>query len=196
MWVVFEGPDGSGKTTIAKQVAESYRALYTREPGTNHNQICRLLREIAFDDDLTSDAQMFIFCADRIQHFNRVVKPALSEGKMVIQDRYIPSTHVYQNMLQAKGASILSDINLQFLPTKPDLTIFLLPSLEVVLARKKDVLKNDVYEKNLVTVYKQYARIDERLAIKWTKKFVFIDSGGLVENTVKECREAIDRLVL
>ena len=103
MLISFEGGDGAGKTTVSKKFTELLReaghrkVLLTREPGSE-NTLCRTLREIILKPDMDIDpfSLMMLYMADRSEHFSKIVIPALASGKIVITDRCIDSTTVYQ----------------------------------------------------------------------------------------------------
>ena len=102
MFIVFEGVDGSGKTTQLRLLAEALRAqgvavTTTREPGGSAN-IGPLLRELLLHsaDDLGARAEALLFAADRAEHVRTVVEPALARGEVVLCDRFVDSTLAYQ----------------------------------------------------------------------------------------------------
>ncbi len=96
--MALEGVDGSGKSTQAKILAESCGALLTFEPGAT--ALGRALRHLLLDptSDATLDvrAEALLMCADRAQHVAKVVRPALSAGRLVVTDRFSGSTLAYQ----------------------------------------------------------------------------------------------------
>lgn len=102
MFITFEGPDGSGKTTQSKLLAEHFSAqgkkvLWTREPGGS--LVGQKLRTLLLEDKtlkLDQLTELFLFAADRAEHVRSVIKPALQAGTIVICDRYIDSTTAYQ----------------------------------------------------------------------------------------------------
>jgi dTMP kinase len=100
MFVVLEGIDGSGTTSVSQEVTERLNikgvsSIWTREPSDG--PVGRLMRQ-ALKGDLPLDkrATLGLFVADRWWHVDQIVKPALDEGKIVICDRYAYSTWVYQ----------------------------------------------------------------------------------------------------
>jgi len=116
LFITFEGPEGSGKTSVVKNVIEFFENnglqnefdyISTKEPGTPRNKICKSLREFILnpDNDINKDAEIFLYMADRCQHVGEVLIPALSEGKIVICDRYIHSTEAYQGYGRRMGKS-------------------------------------------------------------------------------------------
>lgn len=102
MYIIFEGADGLGKSTQVKLLAEhleqkGHEVLLTREPGTPHNDVCGSIRSVLLDKSnvITERSSLFLFLADRAQHIERVIMPALDEGKIVISDRSSLSTLIY-----------------------------------------------------------------------------------------------------
>ena len=96
-FIVFEGPDGSGKTTQVGRLATSLGALPTREPGDTPlgAQLRHLL--LADDSEVTPGlrAEALLMAADRAQHVERVVAPALAAGRSVVSDRFSGSSVAY-----------------------------------------------------------------------------------------------------
>jgi dTMP kinase len=96
-YIVFEGAEGSGKSTQAARLAEHLDAVLTRETGGT--EIGARLREILHDTDvsnLASRAEALMTAADRAQHIAEVVKPALEAGRSVVSDRSVYSAIAYQ----------------------------------------------------------------------------------------------------
>lgn len=105
LFIVLEGPDGSGKTTQAHLLAErlssdGYPSIATEEPGGTETG--RYIREIILNPSIhvSPKTELFLFLADRAEHVQRVIKPALDEGKIVVCSRYIYSTLVYQGLVR------------------------------------------------------------------------------------------------
>lgn len=100
MFVTFEGIDGAGKTTLIARLSEAVtragrETLVTREPGSG--EVGAAIRSILLDGaDVCPTAELFLFLADRAQHVQSVVRPALERGAVVLCDRHADSTLVYQ----------------------------------------------------------------------------------------------------
>ena len=101
LFITFEGGDGCGKTTQIKLLDEylrskGYQTLLTREPGSKGLGI--KLREILlnYDGEVSPRAESFLFLADRAQHVDCIIKPALENGVIVLCDRHTDSTVAYQ----------------------------------------------------------------------------------------------------
>jgi len=128
-FITFEGADGCGKTTQIKLLDEylkknGYKTLLTREPGAKG--LGEKIREILlnYDGEVSSTCESFLFLADRAQHADCIIKPAIENGIIVLCDRHTDSTIAYQG--HGRGVNIgklkeLNDIAVSGL--KPDLTI-------------------------------------------------------------------------
>lgn len=101
MFISFEGGEGCGKSTHAKLLKEYLESLgkqvvLTKEPGAT--QLGKNIRKTLLDIDLSIEvlSELFLFAADRVEHVEKIIRPALSNGKIVISDRFIDSTIAYQ----------------------------------------------------------------------------------------------------
>ena len=94
--VTLEGIDGTGKSSVIKGLESRFKdAVFTREP--THNWIGKAVQK-SIESDTDPMAELFLFVADHAEHIASVIKPALSEGKMVISDRYSDSRYAYQGV--------------------------------------------------------------------------------------------------
>ncbi|MCK5806964.1 MAG: dTMP kinase [Mycoplasmataceae bacterium] len=138
MFITFEGPDGSGKTTAVNSIAEFLKSegiefLLTREPGSKHSKASRKIRKIIIDpeNNISDMAEALLFAADRRMHLDNIINPALDEGKIVLCDRYIDSSLAYQGVGRGLGIKEIKKINDIATENKyPDLTIFFDISLD------------------------------------------------------------------
>lgn len=127
--IVFEGIEGSGKTTASRNLekflaTKDYKTLWTREPTTS--KIGWLIQNILLGQvTVAEEAIPLLFAADRADHTKRVILPAMNKGHVVISDRYIHSSLAYQRsgMKKPFRGDWLKEINKYAL--KPDLVIFL-----------------------------------------------------------------------
>lgn len=142
MFITFEGPDGSGKTTQSKLFVEFLKAqnksvLWTREPGGS--AVGQRIRTLLLDDkDISLDplTELFLFAADRAEHVRTVIKPALAAGQIVVCDRYIDSTTAYQ--AGGRGFALEMIQTLNALSTEnlvPDRTFIIDVPADIGLAR-------------------------------------------------------------
>ena len=149
-FIVFEGGEGSGKTTQAKSLANRLRRLgfsvvLTHEPGGTLLGN-RLRRWVKWGRGVTVQTELFLFLASRSQLVTRVIRPALEKGSIVISDRFEPSTFAYQGYGRGMDLDFLKNVN-SFVTDglSPDLTVLLDLSAEQGLERKK--MKLDVFER-------------------------------------------------
>ena len=151
LFITFEGADGCGKTTqlmlMAKYLKEhGTDVLVTREPGAKG--LGEKLREILlnYEGEVSSQAEAFLFLADRAQHMDVIIKPAVAAGKIVLCDRHTDSTVAYQGYgrgIDISRINMLNDIATG--GRKPDLTIVFDVDVETSLARvgkEKDRMEN------------------------------------------------------
>lgn len=109
LFITFEGPDGSGKTTVSKAVHqrlidEGIDCIYTREPGGS--AIAEKIRDLILDPNNTEmdrKTEALLYAAGRRQHLIEKVLPAINLGKVVICDRFIDSSLAYQGYGRAIG---------------------------------------------------------------------------------------------
>ncbi len=143
-FITFEGPEGSGKSTQARLLAEWLRdrgvdVLLTREPGGT--PVGDRIRSILLDprlDHLSPEAEVLLFSASRAQHVRTLIRPALEAGRVVICDRYADSTYAYQGYGRGLPLEDLQAIT-RFATggLKPDLTLLIDVPVEIGLRRKR-----------------------------------------------------------
>jgi dTMP kinase len=145
MFISVCGVEGAGKTTQLRHISGFLKSsgrnfVMTREPGGT--EIGMKIRRILLDPenrDLTPKAELFLYAADRIQHIEQIILPALKEGKIVVTDRFVDSTTVYQGYARGIDLELVEKINeLVLNGLKPDLTLLLDISPTVGLARVRD----------------------------------------------------------
>ncbi len=141
MFVTLEGPEGAGKSTVIKMLAERIRAqgftvLVTREPGDG--PVGKQIREILLHGEkIASTTELFLFLADRAQHVEAIIRPALQRGEFVLCDRYSDSTLVYQGYGRGLDLDMLRRLNeIATGGLQPDVTLLLDLPPEVGLARQ------------------------------------------------------------
>ena len=134
-FITFEGPEGSGKTTVMKRVAEklsdTYDVVLTREPGgvPTGEQIREILLE---GDAIDERTEALLFAASRREHLVGKVLPALEKGQVVLCDRYVDSSLAYQGYARGIGMKEVEAINAFAINhVYPDLTVYLDVSVEV-----------------------------------------------------------------
>lgn len=187
-FITFEGIDGSGKSTQLRMLANELRVrgfnvLPTSEPGGT--PLGRRLREafLETEENVAPLAELLLFAADRAQHVNFLVKPALAEGKIVISDRYADATFAYQGAGRGFSESTVNQvIELATDGLKPDLTLFFDLSIEKAVLRTNN-RTNAGEQKNRMDKETAgfYARVREgylKIAASEPERFRIVDAEG------------------
>jgi len=141
-FIVFEGGEGSGKSTQAKALANrlskvGYKVLFTREPGGTPLGD-KLRRWVKWGKDVTIPTELLLFLASRSQLVTNVIRPALEADKIVVCDRFADSTIAYQGYGRGMDLDFLQRLN-DFVTdgTKPDLVLLMDLEADEGLTRKK-----------------------------------------------------------
>ncbi|MGE4571395.1 MAG: dTMP kinase [Candidatus Izemoplasmatales bacterium] len=141
-FITFEGTEGSGKTSVIKKVKIElenlgYKVLTTREPGGI--KISEQIRSILLDkenQEMDSKTEALLFAASRRQHLVEIIIPALKNGYVVLCDRFVDSSLIYQGIAREIGIDQVYNINYFAIEDAlPDLTIFVDVRPEVGLER-------------------------------------------------------------
>ena len=141
-FITFEGPEGAGKSTQIKLLSQYFtdhniKHIITREPGGT--QLAEQLRNIVKHCDyekIDDRTEVLLFAAARSQHYHNVIKPNLENGVIVLCDRFIDSTYVYQGFGRGINHTALESINKFILQDAlPDLTIVINIPIDETLKR-------------------------------------------------------------
>lgn len=141
LFITFEGADGSGKTTQLSNIKsfleqKGFDVVITREPGAL--DIGQKIRNILLHHEgiVADRCEMFLFLADRAQHVETFIKPAIEQGKIVLCDRHIDSTIAYQGYGRGQDIDLLKKLNdIAVNGLTPDLTLLFDVSTEVAQER-------------------------------------------------------------
>lgn len=145
LFITFEGPEGSGKTTQIKMLEErlreqGYDVLTTREPGGT--QLGESLRQTLMSfkqEEIAAETELMLFSASRAQLMRRVILPHLKKGGVVLCDRFIDSTTAYQGYARGLDLDFINRINTFAIAGRfPDLTIVLDVDVEVGRQRLRE----------------------------------------------------------
>lgn len=153
-FITFEGPEGSGKTTVLNQInkllSENYNVISTREPGGVSTG--EEIRNILLDgENIDIRTEALLFAASRREHLVEKVIPALKNNKVVLCDRYIDSSLAYQGYARGIGIEEVKKINeFAINGLYPDLTIYLDIDAEVGRERilKKSKKSESIRQRN------------------------------------------------
>jgi dTMP kinase len=187
-FITFEGIDGSGKSTQLRMLTSELRlrgfnVLMTMEPGGT--PLGRRLREafLETEENVSPLAELLLFAADRAQHVDFLVKPAIAEGKIVVSDRYADATFAYQGAGRGFPESTVNQvIELATGGLKPDLTLFFDLSVETAL-RRTDSRTDSGERKNRMDsetgdFYKRVRESYLQIAAREPERFRIIDAEG------------------
>jgi dTMP kinase len=164
MFFNIEGPEGSGKTSLIKEIKKycledvqlKENVVFTKESGNEHSKACQQIRQLILDpenEDLDTESILFLLLADRAQNMSKVVIPSIKKGKIVVSDRGYFSTVSYQGFGEYRGDSSMlcfiescNEIATQGI--MPDVVILLQTSPEIGLSRatKTEFNKADKFE--------------------------------------------------
>lgn len=183
--ITFEGIEGCGKSTQAKRLARTLRRLgislvTTMEPGGT--KIGRKMRQVLLDSKnkaLTPLAELMLYAADRAQHVEEIVKPALRAGRWVICDRFSDATVVYQGMARGQDRKLIERLNNVVTDgIRPHLTFLLDCPVEVGLGRAlgRDMKGQDRFEREALSFHRRVRKGYLELARKDRKRFVILDA--------------------
>ena len=197
LFITFEGGDGCGKTTQIKLIDEylrnkGYKTLLTREPGSKGLGV--KLREILlnYDGEVSPTCESFLFLADRAQHVDCIIKPALEEGTIVLCDRHTDSTVAYQGY--GRGLDLEQIYKLNNIATsglKPDLTVVLDVDVETSQARVGK--EKDRMESAGVEFFERVRKGFLEIAKQEPSRVKVIDSTQSVEDIHKQVVELIQK---
>lgn len=139
LFVTLEGGEGSGKSTLIQLLkthleAQGHRVMVTREPGGVG--VAEKIREVILSNEMDSMTEALLFASARREHLVKKVIPALEDGVIVICDRFVHSSLVYQGILGGLGVPTVININQAAIGAyMPDFTLFLDIEPELGLAR-------------------------------------------------------------
>ena len=204
-FIVFEGIDGSGKTTQINQLSkwlistdlipENNKLVITREPGGTKlgKSIRSLLLDTSIGKSPDSITELLLYAADRSQHVNEIIRPTLDQGDWVISDRFCGSTLAYQGYGRKLDINVIKD--LEAIATQgiaPDITFLLDIPIEESIRRRRN-RKDDRIEKEgrefLSNVSLGFQALSEDS--NW-KKLSAIDSK---EKIISEIKSEIKKLI-
>jgi len=188
--IALEGIDGAGKTTIAKMIVErldrrGIEARYTMEP--TRSLFGRILRDMALESGVDPRLEALLFAADRIHHLEKVVKPLLARGVIVVSDRYLHSSLAYQSVTTGDSRWVEE---LNKFARKPDLGIYLdvRPSEGLKrLKRRKTRFEDESFLEKVRRRYLEYVRLGELVRVDAERPLndVFSEVAMIVEKTLR-----------
>lgn len=199
MFITFEGPDGSGKSTIIQKVYDylienNYDVIKTREPGGS--PIAEKIRNLILDTENTRmgyRTEALLYAASRAQHVEETILPALNENKIVLCDRFLISSLAYQGVGRDLGIENVRKINeFAINGVFPDFVLFFDVDPITTLKRKSSLDTADRLEKEgnnfHERVYNGYKEI-----LNSEKNIEIIDATQSIEDVFSQCIKVLKR---
>jgi dTMP kinase len=202
-FITFEGPDGSGKSTQARMLAERLRGegrpvLESAEPGGTPigQQIRRILLDPA-NRELTPIAELLLMFAARAQNVEQWILPALAQGKIVISDRFTDSSVAYQGAGRGLGWETVVELDrIACQGLVPDLTICVDIDSETGLARAAGRGSSETrLEEQAIEFHRKARDAYHELARREPRRFHLIDGRGTPEGVAAKVWEEIAPLI-
>jgi dTMP kinase len=198
IFISLEGGEGSGKTTqcvriVAHLLSQGRDVVETREPGgTEPGELVRdvLLHRVA---SLTPRAEFALYLASRAQLVEEVIRPALSEGRDVICDRFTDSSTAYQGAARGLGVEFVERMNdWATAGLAPDLTFYFDVDPEVGLQRRTARREPDRMERERLEFHRRVRAAYLEIADRHPERFRVIPTGGGEEDVWTQVRAALD----
>ena len=200
-FISFEGPDGSGKSTVLKQVVAEIgprlktQYLVTREPGGS--KIAEKIRQLILDpvnEEMSAKTEALLYAASRSQHMFETIIPALKAGKIVFSDRFVDSSLAYQGAGRELGIAAVKQIN-DFATSKiePDLTIFLDVKPQVGLNRiaKERAGQEDRLEQEKLNFHQKVYQGYQEVIKAHPERIKVVDANKPFNLVVEDCVKII-----
>lgn len=200
MFIVLEGGEGTGKSTLVQAIAAHLKenggmVVTTREPGgTPAGEDIRALL-VSGNSTLNAMTNTLLFAAARSEHVEKLIKPSLANGNIVISDRYVLSTIAYQGAGEGISADFITDLHNQTTDGfHPDLTIIMdvdpRIGLKRSLRRLADESSNEDRFEGMDISF--HDRMRESMLKNCPSHHIVIDASRSIEEVTKDVLEAVD----
>lgn len=198
-FITLEGVDGAGKTSHIEFIKEYLKNLkldfiMTREPGGT--ELGEKLREILLHDEMTPKTETILMFAARNEHIEKVIRPGLTSGAIVISDRFTDASYAYQSGgkgVEDEEIDVLKDLvqkNLQ-----PDLTFLFDLPVEVSIKRLKKTRKLDKFEKEEKDFHENVRKKYLMIAKNNPKRFSVLNSEKSIDEIQSQIKIKLDELL-
>jgi dTMP kinase len=197
-FITFEGPDGSGKTTVSSYVVKSlielgYDVVHTREPGGV--DIAEQIRRVILDPKNTKmdvKTEVLLYAASRRQHLIEKILPALEADKIVICDRFVDSSLAYQGVARGVGFDEVYTVNRFAIDDHlPELTIYLDLSAQTGLDRIAKRQYLDRLDQEKVSFHEKVVEGYQEVLKHFKQRIVVIDANQEITTVQKEALQAV-----
>lgn len=199
LFITFEGADGCGKTTQLKMLAEyltnkGFEVLITREPGAKG--LGEKIREILlnYEGDVSDRCESFLFLADRAQHIDMVINPAIESGKIILCDRHTDSSVAYQGFgrgLPVERIKMLNDLAVN--GRYPDMTLVF--DVDVETSMKRVGNEKDRMESAGMEFFNRVRQGYLEIAKQEPQRVKVLDAKKSIEDIHKDVIELIEEIL-
>lgn len=199
LFITFEGTDGCGKTTqieLLKTYLENkgHTILLTREPGAKG--LGTKLREILlnYEGEVSPNCESFLFLADRAQHIDTIIKPAIERGEIVLCDRHTDSTVAYQGYGRGLDLNQINMLNtIATSGFKPDITFVF--DIDIETAQKRVGKTKDRMESAGVEFFKKVRQGYLDIAKSEPERVKVLDATQTIEDISNQVKKYIDNII-
>jgi dTMP kinase len=200
-FISFEGIDGCGKTTQIKFLKEyllkkGYNILVLREPGGTN--VGEKVRDILLDkyNFISPVTEMLLYASSRAQLVEEKILPAIKEGKIVLLDRFVDSSYVYQGYARGLGIEKVKIVNeIATMGILPDVTIYIDITPEEAMKRRGK-READRLERESWDFHKKVREGYIKLVKEYPKRFVFIDGMQEIVKVHQDIIDAVKKYLL
>jgi dTMP kinase len=202
LFITMEGSDGAGKTTQIEKLkdylsSKGYDIILCREPGGT--AISESIRNIILNKEFTEMSYMtelLLYASARAQLVEQVIKPSLKENKIVICDRFVDSSAVYQGIARGLGIKLVYEVNKYAIgDTFPDITILLDISGQTGIKRKKNQGELDRMELEAAEFHDKVADGYRMLADIYTDRIKKIDGTQTIDIIHNQIADIVDQVL-
>ena len=202
VFLTMEGPDGAGKSTQIELLRDylsrkGYDIIVCREPGGT--KISEAIRQVILNKDFTEMSHMtelLLYTAARAQLMEEVIRPALKEGKVVICDRFVESSAVYQGIARGMGIELVYEINQYAIgDTLPDLTTMIDLDAKTGISRKKEQAELDRMEREALDFHEKVVKGYREIAALHPERIYKVDGHQTIEEIHKKIAAAVDKII-
>jgi len=202
VFISFEGLDGAGKGTQLKLLLEYLKEkgvdfIFTREPGGT--EVAERIRDLVLNPvnkGMSVITEALLFAAARAEHVNKLIRPALEARKVVICDRFVDSSMVYQAYAGGLPVEFVAQINdMATGSLKPHRTIVLDLASNVARARREAATPQDRIEQKDEWYHQQVREGYLELAKAEPRRIKVVDASGSVESVQEQIRRLVDEVL-
>lgn len=197
LFIVIEGPEASGKSTqilkLKEYLEEKYEVVMTREPGGT--AISEKIRNIILDNantEMESETEALLYAAARAQHYLEKIKPEIAKGKIVICDRFVHSSLVYQGIGRGLGIERVKEINdFGINNNLPDLILYFDVDYDIAMSRLEQRGHKDRLENESANFHKKIFKGYSEVLDKYSEHVIRIDANKDIDSVFEETKEKL-----